>query len=286
MSNPTALSRPGGFFRTAVAILVAEAIVLIVAFVLAPGRLAAHGSGMDSLDQDDLRTGFRAEFDEYRRTDEADFSTGLDTIVDYWFRYHLAKAVIAALLLLVFAMLSVLVWRAFSTLDPPPVRGTFAFVGGGSLATICATASLIILMANIQGTVAPFASLLPMLTGDDAQGQHADTLDRLRQQLDHRASTGERASPALEAVISDFTRYHSAMAVLATIAAILAIGVGVWCRVKGRTTSTVRQFRRAMTALAMFFGLAAAGLIVVAVANTSTVAHPIPALQAVFEGGW
>ncbi|WP_216905681.1 hypothetical protein [Nocardia noduli] len=286
MSNPSALSPPGGFFRTAIAVLVAEAIVLVVAFVLAPGRLAAYGSGMGALDQDDLRTGFRAEFDEYWRTSEADFSTGLDTMVDYWFRYHLAKAVIAALLLLVFAILGVLVWRAFSKLDNTTARGTFAFVGGGALATVCAAASLIIFMANIQGTVAPFASLLPMLTGDDAEGQHADTLDQLGQQLDHRASTGERASPALEAMITDFTRYHSAMAVIATIAAILTIGVGVWCRVKGRTASTVRQFRRAMTSLAMFFALAALGLIVVAVANTSTVAHPIPALQAVFEGGW
>jgi hypothetical protein len=75
--------------------------------------------------------------------------------------------------------------------------------------------SLATVMANIQGAVAPFASLLPMVM----EGAPADTVGQIRRGLADYPGAGGRSHAALEVMISDFARYHAAMAVIVVVVA-------------------------------------------------------------------
>jgi hypothetical protein len=138
-------------------------------------------------------------------------------------------------------------------------------------------------MANAQGAVAPFASLLPMLVDRPADGPLADTLGQVRQRL----GAGDRTAPAVDVMVRDFARYHEAMVVIAAVVAIAlaAGGVLLW----RRFSATAPAQRRARAVLGAFGGLAAAlalAVVAVVVANTTVAADPAPALLALFNGGW
>ncbi|GAA4604758.1 hypothetical protein BJY16_005130 [Actinoplanes octamycinicus] len=213
----------------------AAAAALLVAFVVAPGPLAAIGSGGTRFDE----AGVRSAFLGYWNSGDRQLSPELRDLVDYWLRYHVAKGLIAALLLAVFVLLAVRVHKAFLAL---------------------AVLALVTVMANVQGAVAPFASLFPMLT--DAPPP------QLQQQLDAAAPV-----PAVAVMVDDFARYHVAMAVIAAVVAValVALSVPLWRR------------SRAVTAGLLVL---AVPMLVIAVANTGTAADPAPALAALFHGGW
>src|SRR6185295_15066159 len=105
----------------------------------------------------------------------------LERVVDYWFRYHVAKAVIATILLIVLVALGVLLWKAFLRAGGLGAGRRVALASAGVLVTMLAVFSLAMVMANIQGAVAPFASLLPMLTDGPTDGELAGTLDQVTQ---------------------------------------------------------------------------------------------------------
>jgi hypothetical protein len=150
-----------------------------------------------------------------------------------------------------------------------------------------ALSSLAIVMANVQGAAAPFASLLPMLADGPTDGELTDTLEQARQRLADSLNSGGPTSPALDVMISDFVRYHVAMAVIATIVAVvlIATSVALWKRF-ARTGSSDRPTRRVLASFAALSATLSLVLIVVAVANTTTAADPAPALLAFFDGGW
>ncbi|WP_199742987.1 hypothetical protein [Nocardia stercoris] len=287
MSSSPAPSLSTGIADRVLATLVALAAALGVAFVIAPRILAASGPGDTFGDESDLREAFRTAFVEYWRSGESGFSPSLQRIVDYWFRYHAAKAVIAAVLLIVLVALNVLLWKAFLKASGLGVGMRFGLASAGILATTFALLSLMTAMANIQGAVAPFASLLPMLTGGANDGELADTLDQVEHRLADSPSAGGRTPPALDVMITDFSRYHVAMAVVAAMVAIVLVVVSVvfW---KG-FADTVKSDRRTRCVLASFGVLSALlSLIAIAVvvANTTNAADPAPGLSALFDGGW
>ncbi|MEU7867812.1 hypothetical protein [Dactylosporangium sp. NPDC049140] len=237
--------------------LVALALALVAAFVFAPGPLAAVGPGHGLGDPQRLGTALRGAFagswSAGRRSPE------LARVVDYWLRYHLVKAVIAALLLaaLVAIALRLRHWAAASVV-----------AGAGLLA-------LATVMANVQGAIAPFSSLLPMLLeGPDAE--HG-VLAQVRREL----AAGGTGRPLLRSMVGDFARYHEAMAVIAALVAIglVTVSVVLWRRFAA-TRAAVSAALGAVTALASLAAL------VIVVANTSTANDPAPALAALFDGGW
>lgn len=146
---------------------------------------------------------------------------------DWWAAFHGAKALLATVLL------AVLVAAARRTRGV--VRGAVVALAG---------LALVVVLANLQGAVAPVSSLLSMLPGEAAQ--------------EVLASDG---TPGFAALVDDFATYHLAMVVLAGLTA-LALAV------------TAARTRRPV------LGLAAAVLLVVTVANATTVADPAPALRA------
>ncbi|MER7335253.1 MULTISPECIES: hypothetical protein [unclassified Micromonospora] len=267
--------------------LVALAVALVAAFVVAPPTLAASRSGGGFVYKRDLTEALREAFVSYWNSGDRAFSPALAGVVDYWFRYHVAKAVIAAILLIVLVALGVLVWKAFLRAGGLGAGGRAALASAGVLVTMLALFSLAAVMANVQGAAAPFASLLPMLAVDKTDGELADTLDQVRQRLAGSRGAGDHTPPALDVMVSDFSRYHVAMAVVSAIVAVVLIGVSVvsWRRF-ARTGSSDRRTRRLLGAFGVLSALSSLVVIVVVVANTTTAADPAPALLAFFEGGW
>ncbi len=270
-----------------VALSVALVVAFVVAFVVAPGRLAAGRWDGGFVDRRNLSEALREAFVAYWSSGDRDFSPGLERVVDHWFRYHVAKAVIAAILLIVLIALGVLLWKAFLRAGGLGAARSVALASSGVLVTMLGLFSLVVVMANVQGAVAPFASLLPMLAVGATKGELVDTLDQVRQRLAGSLSAGDRTPPALEVMISDFSRFHAAMAVIGAIAAVVLIGMSVvfWKRF-ARTGSSDRRTRRVLAAFGALSALSSLAVIVVAVANTATAADPAPALLAFFEGGW
>lgn len=241
------------------AALTALTALLVAAFVLAPGPLAGTVPG-------GLGPALHASFEEYWRADQRDH---LQTVVDYWFRYHVFKGAIAALLLAVLVVLGVLITRAFVRSGGPGRAAAGITVGLLGLVALAAV------MANVQGAVAPFASLLPMLQGD--------TLTEVAPQL----VAGAHPPAAVGEMVDDFARYHVAMALIAAVlAAAFVSGTVLAARRFARTDPADRRRRLAAVAFVAVAALLSVTMIVLAVANTTVAADPQPAFQAFVNGGW
>ncbi len=266
--------------RSCLAVLVGLAVALGVAFVVAPRVLAGIGPGGGFAGRRELVHAVRVSFVGYWRSGDRRLSPDLERVVEYWFRYHLAKAAIAAALLVVLVMLAVRVWRTYLGAGGRGQRA--ALVAGGVVVTLFAVASLAVVMANVQGAVAPLASLMPMLTDGTPGARLTATLAEARQNL----AAHSHVPPALDVVTSGFARYHLAMAVIAGIGAVvfIAISVAVWRRfARAGSSGRVRRLLGAYGVLSVLLVLA---MIVVATANVGVARHPAPALLAAFQGGW
>jgi hypothetical protein len=249
---------------------------LIAAFVVAPAPLAANRSTTDLTSNGRLTAAFRGAFVTYWGSGDRAFAPGMQRVVDYWFRYHVAKAVLAAAVLAVLIPLGVAIWRAFLRSGGPRAA---ALATGGIVATGLAVLSLATVMANIHGMAAPFGSLLPMLFGG-ASGPLAATLAQVRQEL----ADGHHP-PALDVITSDYVRFHAVMAVEGTIVVVALLGLtGLLWRRFGRASG--RRTRRLLGAYGVFTPLLALTLAVIVAANATTAAHPLPGLEGFFAGGW
>ncbi|MBP1161603.1 hypothetical protein [Rhodococcus sp. PvR099] len=288
MHRYAAPPRPAGVSGRVLALLVALAAALVAAFVVAPRTLAAIGPGEGFSDQSSLLDAVRETFVAYWSTGDRDFSPGMEGVVDYWVRYHVAKGAIAAILLVALVVLGVLLWKSFANSGGTGAVRRAALAAGGVLVTMLALFSLVVVMANVQGAVAPFSSLMSMLPVGETDGELADTLGQVRQQLaDPPSAGGDRIPPALDVMISDFSRYHAVMAVIAAMVAAVLVGLSVvlW-KWFASTESSARETRRMLGSCAVLSAVVSLGMIVVGLANTTTAADPTPALLAFFDGGF
>jgi hypothetical protein len=263
----------------ALACVAATAAALVVAFVMAPAALASTAATSDLAGEERLIATFRSAFVGYWRSGNAGFGSELQRVVDYWFRYHVAKAVLSGALLVVLIALGVLSWQAF--LRVGGLRAA-ALAVSGVLATALAVVSLAAVMANIHGIAAPFGSLLPMLFGSPTVGSLPGTLAQVRQQL----ADGQN-SPALGVILDDYVKFHAVMAVEGVIVVIVLVVLTVllW-RGFARTDRAERRSRRLLAGYGVFVPLLALVLAVIVVANATTAARPLPGLESFFAGGW
>jgi hypothetical protein len=231
LSTTTARRRDAGLLTMAV--LLAAAFFLTPP-LLGPGRL------------DDLPRAFVA----YWSSGGPNFPPGLQHLVDHQFRYHLVRVLIALPLLAVLVVLAVRL-RRFRV----PI---------GALAL----AAAVLLIANVQGAVSPFGTLLPMLASSPADAELAGVLAQVRDQLENGP-----VSPAQEVMLDEYVRWHAAKAVLVGLLAAVLIGLSVvaWRR---------RRLFSLLTAVP-----AVAALVVVA-ANVTTAANPIPPFLLLLQGSW
>ncbi|QBJ98825.1 hypothetical protein ERC79_18995 [Rhodococcus sp. ABRD24] len=262
--------------------LAAIAAALVGALFVAPSGLAASAPGSGHFDGEHIAGAFREAFVGYWSFGAGDFSPDLESVVDYWFRFHAVKAVIAAILLAVVVALGNLLWKSYLQASGLGAVRRVALATGGVLASILALFSLLVVTANVQGAAAPFSSLFPMLPVGEDKGDLGDSLGQVRQQL----AAGSHTSPALDAMINDFSRYHAAMAVISVIVAATLIGTSVllWRRF-ARTGLSDRSTRRVLGSFGVLSALLSLAAVVVAVANTTTAANPVPALSTFFGGG-
>lgn len=207
---------------------------LVAAVVLAPELLATLLVG-DYANVGALREALPNAFAEHWRAGEGPVTGDLADAVRYWATFHIVKALAAG------ALLGVLVVALGRVRRGP---GRVALL---SLAVLAA----VVLVANVQGAVAPLSSLLSMLSGGAAD-----------------LALASSGTPAFAALVRDFALYHLAMVVLAGVST-LALA---WLALRAG-----RGGRRAAAGAA---AVAAVLLGVVALANITTVADPEPALVA------
>ncbi len=89
-------------------------------------------------DQGELVETVRAAFVEYWSSGVQAFSPSLESAVDYWLRYHVAKAVIAVILLTVLLALGRMLKASFVNAGPLTAGKKLAFVSAGGLVTLLA----------------------------------------------------------------------------------------------------------------------------------------------------
>lgn len=267
------------------ALLTGLAAALSAAFVFAPQPLAASTPGGGFADQPSLIAYLRNAFVGYWAAGSRGFAPPMQRAVDYWFRYHVAKAGVAALLLGVLVALSVLLFKTYLRADVGGL-GRAAIASATAVAATLAFCAAALVAANIQGAVAPFSSLISMLPAAKTDGRFGATLDQVRQELSHYSSTGGGTSPALRGMVDDFALYHAALAVVGVIGALVLLAMSVWAWRRFARAAGDRRARRAFAALAAGSIVCLLVVVVITAANLTTVAAPAPALLDSFQGGW
>lgn len=129
--------------RSVIGVLVAAGAALVAAFVLAPAALL---NGADGAFQDEggLRDAVGRGLVEYWRGDGPAFPALLAELVDYWFRWHAIKVLISSLMLVVFALLAVGLWRRY-------VYGTARHAVPAVAATVFSVSATVMVATGLAG---------------------------------------------------------------------------------------------------------------------------------------
>lgn len=262
--------------RGSIAVAVAIA-ALGVAFVWVPARVV----GGATVSRPVLRRSTADAVAAYWHSGRAAWTDEIRDLIDQWRSYHLVKAVIAGAAVVLLAQVAVRSRRRASTGVHPMRRAVGAAATGTGLLL-----AVLVLIANIQGAAAPFASLLSVLPAPAANRSFAPTSGEIRDALAQRATSGHAGAPALERMIDAFVDYHVVLAVLAgalavSAAVVVVRGLARRQRSAGAAASTARRGLVALTGPALV--CVAAG--VLCLANVSTALRPVPVLRDAFAAG-
>lgn len=254
-------------------IIIASTMLLVGAYFFLPGTVAA------ALSPAGITTGVLAEtlgaaFSQWWSEAAAPLPTDMRAVVSFWGMFHVTKAVVALALLIGLLLTGHQVWRAYARVNAPAARAAIALVGiaGAPIAAFV----LLIVMANIQGALAPLSSVMGLLPMDGSVPEVA----QVREQF--AAGT---ISPVLETLIGDFRAYHLALVVIAAAAAVIVVAADMvlWIRWSRMPRQDVR-LRRVTATIAAVLPTFAVLLLFIMVVNLSTVADTAPALAAFFGG--
>ena len=275
VSVPT--SRPGRPARLGPVGVAAAALLAAVVLVPFPAASAWQGGGYRDLAA--LRDAVGSGLVRFWSTGGGQIGPDLGRAADFWARFHVVKAALAAALLAVLVVLLARAWRAAVHAADRGRRMRTALVG--AVTAPLAVLALLVLVANLQGAVAPLSSVLGVLPLAAPHGELAVTVAHVRRSL----ATGTR-TPAQDVLVHDFAVYHLSMAALGLLVMIglLVVAVVLWRR-RAAVPATDRRWRRVLAFGAVALLVLAGLFAVVAAANAGTAAHPVPALLGFFEGG-
>ncbi len=192
---------------------------LTVAVVIAPFRLASAWRDGGYPARAALVDSLSAAVVRFWSADATAAGPDLALRVSFWWRFHLIKAVLAAVLLGVLVLLGARTWGSYTGATTAGRRVALGVVAGTE--GLVALLALLVTVANLQGAVAPLSSALGLLPLDTSDPAMAGTIDEIRESL----AAGTRG-PALQALLADLTRYHVAMAVLLTAAFFAVVTAG------------------------------------------------------------
>lgn len=261
-----------------IATLTGGSALLAVALMIAPGALAGLPGGRPA----DLPAATQQAFIDYWRTGARQLTPELGALVDYWQRFHLAKAGIGIALVIALVLLTVAVTQRFLNSEGTRLRcaaGFCAVLGAGG-----ATAGAITLVAaNIQGAVAPLSSLLTFVSAGHADPTLSPTIDQLVTDLTNYHQPGHPSAPTA-LLVADFARYHLAFASVSAVLTLLALlGALAAVRQMRRAKGSRRRRRVAGVGAVTALTVTACGALVCA-ANISSAADSAPALLLAFTG--
>ena len=287
MNTQTIPSQQGARSARAGALWVALGAALTFALLKAPFLVAEQAVGSKFRDRPGLVSSLRKSFKMYWASGETAFPHELATVVRFWLIYHTTKAVVAGLLLVVLTVLTVALFKSLINARDTAFLRRLVLATSGVVAAAMALLSLLVTMANIQGAIAPFASLLPMLDEPGGQPADADTVAEVKRGLTELVASGGQESAPLRVMVSDFGSYHVAMAVVAAFVAVAlaAATIALW-RSAMRSSPVEARRRRLMVILGAAIVPVALGMVIITLANAGTATDPAPALLAFFEGGW
>ncbi len=257
--------------------LTVAAVVLAGATICPPLRIAFWLNGSIDRNLTDLR-------DDVDRGVVALWAEGAGTIgpslaqaARVWAAFHAVKAAWAlALLAALMECAAVLIRRA-------PHMAPLRWWGLWTVNAVAAALTVLVVVANLQGLVAPLSSVWGLHSTPGGDPALAEALAGLR-----LAVSADRGSPAVDVLIADHVRYHRAMAWLGGGASGLLVAASGWVwrsRQGVGNTGPAPAARRVRTALGLTCaGLAAFAIFfgVVTAANVSTVLNPRPTLASAF----
>jgi hypothetical protein len=257
----------------------AVAVALAAAFVLLPRPLASAISGHGYGGERELRERVTTAFVRYWHIGHRSVTPELSHLVAYWRWYHVVKAATAIGILVVLIVLGARLWRAYARSGSDTQWG---LATGGIVITILSVIAFVLAMANVQGAIAPFSSLMSMLPISSAHGGLTVMIGEVKNELGHYTSS----SPgALRMMVGDLALYHVVIVVLAGSAAIVLIAVAVasW-RTRARTTPLDRRMRRLLRSFSIASVLTALALAVLALGNYSAVVDSPTAVLNFYRG--
>jgi hypothetical protein len=282
---PTQPAAPAGRLlsgrdRAAALFLAILTVLLAAGFVLAPRALTGSGPTHGH----SLSAAASQAFTAYWQSGRQSYPSALADLVAYWRRYHLVKAGFAVSLTIALCWLAHILWRSLLRAGRLRPATTTAAVVSGSTVTALAFGSVLVVMATIQGALAPFSSLVSLLPVGHGDPALAESAGQIQHDLaEHQALP--RTPATLGEIIDDFQRYHAVLAAQAAILAVVLIGLSMlmWRRAPtaGRAVPRAKPLLRL---LATAFALLTAIVLIVGAANISTALNPDPALQLVFGG--
>lgn len=135
--------------------------LLVTLVALVPFPLASALSGGRYGDLAALRAGVTNGFVQLWTTDDGRLGE-LSATADFWARFHVVKATLSTVLLVVLCILLARVWRASTDPGSRARQWGLALLGLG--ASGLAVVSLLLVLANLQGAVAPLSSVLGVLS--------------------------------------------------------------------------------------------------------------------------
>jgi hypothetical protein len=192
-------------------------------------------------------------------------SSALTDPTRFWRWFHIAKAVLALAALVSAIVLATRAWRARRDASTTPRR--FAWAGVTSIGSLFAALSAVLVVANVQGAVAPMSSVLSFLPMSGRSPALVNAVTGLNTSI----GSGHPTSTAT-AIVRDFATYHAVVAVLLALVTVLA---GI---------ATVRVTRARRWGSGVLLAATVTILAVLTLANTSTAFAPAPALQSFLSG--
>lgn len=267
----------------AVAALIVLVPALVIAFVLGPPRL----SGDRALGEPGgMEAAFRPALVGYWRSRDLSRPPAVQRLVDYWFRWHLIKIGISALMLIVLVALTVMLWRAFLRTDRRGAGRTAVLVSAGVALATATLFALLVLAVNINTTAVPFPALFPFLVDGAAPDPAlAGVLEQAKAQLAGSHPAGGYTPPALDDMVGEFARYHTVLAVIdaGAMVAFAGLAVVLWRRF-ARTAKADRRTRRVLGWFGAVAVVAALLTMAFVVADASVALDPAPGLLSLLNG--